>query len=479
MASQQVFDHSEIHGLTGEFRDPTLERRFRIDVLPEWQSRFRTNVAIAAVAVSGLAALDYTTFGPSSEFFGLAAMRLAFLMVALWALLTTFTPDRVDQYDLTVFIFQCACIAGFCLTVRLVEPEGTLPGFIMVTIIAQLYLFVPSRPVPVTMVVFAGCVALIVITLPPGARLTVTHVGQAAALLIFAIAGGLTTLRVAKLQRQRFATRETEHRVLVELEARSEELAAARDEANHANRAKSEFLAHMSHELRAPLNAINGFSEIIKDEMFGPVPPRYRDYAGDIHRSGMLLTALINDILDLSKVEAGKLEMHEEVLTPAAVVEACQRLVKDRAFKAKLDLHPLVPADAPRLRADERLVKQMLLNLLTNAIKFTPEGGEVQVVGRTLPDGAYAIAVEDTGIGIAAEDLSRVLEPYGQVEAARDRNPESTGLGLPLVKKMIELHGGSFSLESTPGQGTVATLVFPHDRVIQDSQPATPLAKAG
>jgi signal transduction histidine kinase len=302
----------------------------------------------------------------------------------------------------------------------------------------------------------------------------------ASTLLVFNAAGAASALRVARLERQRFATREAELRTLAQLTAQSHELANARDEADHANRAKSEFLAHMSHELRTPLNAINGFSEVIKDELFGPAPPRYRDYAADIHRSGMHLTALINDILDLSKVEAGKLEIHDEIVAPEQVAEACFRLLKDRAFKARLSLHSLVPADAPRLRADGRLVKQILLNLLTNAIKFTPAGGEVRVIGRGLPNGAFALAVEDTGVGIAAEDIPRVLEPYGQVGTVRRHNPEGTGLGLPLVKRMIELHGGTLALESTPGVGTVATVTFPAARVTapDDRATAAPLAKA-
>jgi two-component system cell cycle sensor histidine kinase PleC len=348
-------------------------------------------------------------------------------------------------------------------------------------------LFVPNRAILAVAAGIAGSLAYIATTVfwtPAEPRDVVAIV---TVLTVLNIVGAATLYRLHRLHREGFALLDIERRVNERLERQSTKLAKlaarlarARDDANHANRAKSEFLAHMSHELRTPLNAINGFSEIIKDEMFGPVAPRYRDYAGDIFRSGMHLTALINDVLDLSKIEAGKLEIEDEIVEPAVMVESCLRLVRDRAHKASLRLCTDLPRALPRLRADERLVKQMLLNLLTNAIKFTPPGGQVNVSARVTDSGALAFAVHDTGVGIAPHDLPRVLEPYGQVATARKHNPEGTGLGLPLVKKMIELHGGTLELDSIPTVGTIATVTFPSERVTADDRPAAayPLAKA-
>jgi len=473
-------DQATISRLTGEFRDPDMERRFRLAVLADWQARFRANAAVLAGGFTALGALDYSVLGWSTAFYVLLSARLSFAALALSLLAVRFVPDRIRRYDRWTLILAYATAATFCAVIGIRGLGLMTAAVVMVSIITQLYLFLPNRPALAVAAALPSTMAFLAIFMRSTEIGSLDFTTLASTLLVFNAAGAASALRVARLERQRFATREAELRTLAQLTAQSHELANARDDANHANRAKSEFLAHMSHELRTPLNAINGFSEIIKDEMFGPAPPRYRDYAADIHRSGMHLTALINDILDLSKVEAGKLEIHDEIVAPALVVEACFRLLKDRASKARLSLHALVPPDAPQLRADARVVKQILLNLLTNAIKFTPAGGDVRVVGRRLPGGGFALAVEDTGVGIAAADIPRVLEPYGQVGAARRHNPDGTGLGLPLVKKMIELHGGTLALESTPGVGTVATVTFPAARVTapDDRATAAPLAKA-
>jgi two-component system cell cycle sensor histidine kinase PleC len=241
--------------------------------------------------------------------------------------------------------------------------------------------------------------------------------------------------------------------------------AEAKDVADAASRTKSEFLANMSHELRTPLNAVMGFSEVIKNEMFGAVGvPQYVDYAADIYASGAHLLEIINDILDLSKVEAGKLELAEERLDLRAVVESVFQLVKGRADEGGVKLMHDIANDLPRLYADKRKLKQMLLNLLSNAIKFTRQGGAVDLVASVADDGGLAIRVRDTGIGIAAEQFDLVLSPFGQVDSALAREHQGTGLGLPLVKALVELHDGHLVLESEPGVGTNISLCFPPDR---------------
>jgi signal transduction histidine kinase len=242
-----------------------------------------------------------------------------------------------------------------------------------------------------------------------------------------------------------------------------------------ANRTKSEFLATMSHELRTPLNAIIGFAQIMSMEAFGPLGNgRYRDYAADIGDSGTHLLEIINDILDIAKMEAGKLEIADEVVDVGATVAAACRLIRARAEKARLTLAVAVPAELPPLRADARQLKQMLINLLTNAVKFTPDGGRVEVRAAVEPQGGLGIAVADTGIGIAPAHLSRVVEPFFQVDSSLSRRHEGTGLGLTLVAAMIREHGGAFHLESDLGKGTTATISFPRERLL----PLTALAQA-
>ncbi len=244
-------------------------------------------------------------------------------------------------------------------------------------------------------------------------------------------------------------------------------LRRARDEAELANRSKTEFLANMSHELRTPLNAIIGFSEIMRDELLGALgDKRYRQYALDIHSSGAHLLEIINDILDLSKIEAGKHELIEETVELASVVKGCFLLLGERAQSGDVALIQRLPEDLPAMRADPRKIKQILLNLLANSVKFTPAGGSVTVTAAREPDGSISFSVVDTGIGIDPEHIERVLAPFGQVDSGLGRKYEGTGLGLPLARAFAELHGGGLELASHPGEGTRVTVRLPKTRVI-------------
>ncbi|MBM3581775.1 MAG: HAMP domain-containing histidine kinase [Alphaproteobacteria bacterium] len=245
------------------------------------------------------------------------------------------------------------------------------------------------------------------------------------------------------------------------IENQRKQLAKAHDAVLRANQAKSDFLAGMSHELRTPLNAIIGFSELMRSQMFGPLGnPRYIEHAGIIHDSGNHLLELINGILDFSKAEAGRVELHVEETVFADLAEASVRMVGERAAKAGVALELQLPEPPVAIAVDGLRLKQVLLNLLTNAIKFTPSGGRVTLAAGLVPHG-FQISVADTGIGIAPEDLERVMEPFGQARDSRVRDQEGTGLGLPLAKHLIELHGGLLTLASEYGRGTTVTATLP------------------
>ena len=294
--------------------------------------------------------------------------------------------------------------------------------------------------------------------------------------------GGLvmTAADITSIKRQEEARRLNEealqHAVARLEESRRElsELArkyqAEKFRAEGANSAKSEFLANMSHELRTPLNAINGFSEMMVGEMFGPLGDRrYKEYSADILASGQHLLALINDILDMSKIEAGKMNLHLEVVDVAEMAAEAVRLMRNRAESAGLMIRVIAPDDLPTLEADYRGLKQILLNLLSNAIKFTPQGGRITVHAARV-EGAggprVRIGVSDTGIGIAPEDVGRLARPFEQIETQHSKTQQGTGLGLALTKALVELHEGVLSIESEPGVGTIVSFTLPLKPVV-------------
>jgi two-component system cell cycle sensor histidine kinase PleC len=243
-------------------------------------------------------------------------------------------------------------------------------------------------------------------------------------------------------------------------------LESARFAAEDSSRVKGEFLANISHELRTPLNAIIGFSEIIRDARMGPVSARYQDYAQDIYGSGAHLLRLINDVLDLAKVESGRLELFEEVLNLEKLIEDCKRLVGHRAAAGGLALATKIPSDLPGVRGDELRLKQILLNLLSNAVKFTPTGGRILVSAEVLPDRGIVLSVIDTGIGMEPHEIPLALEPFRQLDGTLNRRFQGTGLGLPLARRLTELHGGILEISSTKERGTSAAVKLPASRVI-------------
>jgi signal transduction histidine kinase len=271
------------------------------------------------------------------------------------------------------------------------------------------------------------------------------------------------------LRRQTEADRLRAHiaeleRTQSELEQTSHHLAQALEDAGAANRAKSLFLAAMSHELRTPLNAVIGFSELLSSEMFGPLgSDRYHEYADDILKSGKHLLALINDVLDLSHLDTGDLKLADDDVDLHELLEAAVGVMRETAQQSGVTLKCDIAANFPILRADRRRLRQVLINLLSNAVKFTSYGGRVDVTAAWDSDGA-TLRIHDTGIGIAAGDIPKAFERFGQVDSRLSRRYEGVGLGLPLSKQLVESHGGSLTLDSTPDVGTTITIVLPAER---------------
>ena len=266
-------------------------------------------------------------------------------------------------------------------------------------------------------------------------------------------------------------------RTLVDITERKraeENLREALEAAEIANRGKTAFLANMGHELRTPLNSVIGFSEVIKDEILGPMDnPKYQDYAADIFTSGQHLLGLISDILDISKIEVGEMDIAEEPVDIGETINFCVRMIKERAERAEIKLSVKIAEGCPALRADERRLRQILLNLLSNAVKFTPSRGKVSIGAEQVNGVGIRLWVSDTGIGIAADDIPRVLKPFTQVRSPYYSNLKGTGLGLSLAKSLSELQGGSLEIESEVGKGTTVSIHFPPGKTISAKKTRT------
>lgn len=364
---------------------------------------------------------------------------------------------------------------GLVWVFQLVHPVGPHEGlatfdlFVMLLVVAVASMLASSLPAAVLAATTPVTVAVALTFIASGVVQNFVLAGMAIAAQCYFV---LLSYRIYTSNLAALEARAEKDALFGELEQAKAKSDEARRRAEAANIAKSRFLAQMSHELRTPLNAILGFSEVMKNEIFGPhAVAVYKDYSNDIHNSGVHLLGLINEILDLSRIEAGRYELNEEAVGLAQTVEECHHLLKLRASNRKITIRESFEPNMPKLWADERAVRQVCLNLLSNAIKFTPQGGEVWLkVGWTSGGGQY-LSVRDTGPGIPEEEIPVVLDSFGQGSNAIKSAEQGAGLGLPIVKSIMDLHGGGFSLKSRLREGTEVIVTFPPERVMSALEP--------
>jgi two-component system cell cycle sensor histidine kinase PleC len=354
-----------------------------------------------------------------------------------------------------------------CGTLLLIADDASAHGFALVLLILVCGMIATTASA-IPAAVGAGLAPIVAAALwSVGARSLIDFT------LMFALCGGVllyfTVLanRLLRLALAGLSFQEEKDALIAELEQSKYNSDEARRRAESANLAKSRFLATMSHELRTPLNAILGFSEVMHAELFGPhSSPSYKEYSHDIHSSGQHLLMLINEILDLSRVEAGRYDLKEESVSLPGVVEECRHLLALRAKTKAIEVVEEIDADLPRIWADERALRQITLNILSNAIKFTPQGGRVTIkVAQDSARGQY-LSIRDTGPGIPEEEITTVLSSFGRGSMAQKNAEEGTGLGLPIVRGLVELHGGEFKFKSKVREGTEVIVSLPPERVM-------------
>jgi two-component system, cell cycle sensor histidine kinase PleC len=449
-----------------------LERAFDYELVRLF-AQYRTSASLPLFGLAsaiGAVATIWIPLQSTALWFSLVLAGMG-LMLTLSQRFLREDPDRVrlEVWRRRFILGELLQGASWALIIQVLvaaQPVGARSFLLFIMVMLAAVTAMLSATIPVA--VYAGLVPLAIAMLSltissPGMDMIMLVAMAASAQVFFLfLANRLYSSAVATLQ-----SRAEKDAIFAELEEAKANSDEARRRAEEANLAKSRFLATMSHELRTPLNAILGFSEVMKNEVFGAhASASYKEYASDIHGSGQHLLTLINEILDLSRIEAGRYELNEEAVALPYLVEDCRHMLTLRAKAKNQAIREFVDPSLPRLWADERALRQIVLNILSNAVKFTPPGGEITIkVGWTSSGGQY-LSVKDTGPGIPEDEIPIVMSSFGRGSVAIKMAEQGSGLGLPIVKGLVDLHGGGFQLKSKPREGTEVIVTFPATRVM-------------
>jgi len=461
IASRYALDYLRL-----AFREKESEAQYQQDTFSDSINHIRLYVGAGAIGFALFGILDYYVIS-GSVIYAIWALRFGFVVPALLIVFALTFHRQFHQFAQTALLSAMLVSGVGILAMMAIMPPPYSGNYYAGIILVALYCgtlirlkFLTSSACAIGLMLAYQPVALWINPIPFGVHLSNTF------FLAMAVSVGLLTSYLHELSTRRSYIGD------IIIRAQNEKSRALLIEARVANKAKSEFLATMSHELRTPLNAVCGFSEIIKSELFGPIGQKqYADYASDIHNSGTHLLSIINDILDIAKAESGKLQLSETTVDLTDSMLGCIRMCRASADKKDVSIKTVGFDSTLQVLGDERLIRQAVLNLLSNAIKFTTAGGQVKVKLEIHISGDVAIVVSDTGVGIAAEDIERVLRPFEQVEGALARQNGGTGLGLPYSEKIAQIHGGRLVLSSTLGLGTRCKLILPQWRLLDIDEP--------
>lgn len=441
------------------FADRVFEQAFRREHARRSVPVIRMALVVGAAVYAIFASLDFLI--TKEHYRTIWLIRFGIVIPAIITVAFTYSPKFHKYGQLMLAGAMVMAGAGIVAMTAILPPElSTIyyAGLILVLIYCSTLIRLSYPAVCAISIILVGSYEVVALAVNPISAVALISNTY------FLISSAIVAILIAYLSEYYVRANYRYTCMLLAEKARSEELML---EAQAASRAKTEFLANMSHELRTPLNAIIGFSEVMREEMFGPLgSKRYQIYAEDIFQSGSFLLQIIDDILNISKAEVGTLSLHEADFDLARTIDQCLRLFRDQAAAAGLRLRLEALPPEIIVHGDERLLRQALTNILSNALKFTQRGGAITIAVKRSPESGIEISVADTGTGIAQEELEHVTQPFVQLENPYTREHSGTGLGLALAKRTMEWHGGQLRLDSKPGVGTVVTLQLPPERTV-------------
>lgn len=454
---------------SGEFVNPEVEFAFRADRHADALVHYKLVAWLLILTFPFYVWTVYQGIGSDARLYQVLGFRVTILLMGCACLFGTLRRWSHVALDRLYLVAVAVTLAAHASALGRADPQSTIAIVHGLMVLSAAHIFFPGRNIAMLPFLLCYSVSLGWSYFHHFELRQADQIGLLTWMVVTNAIGIFISYRLNRHRREAFAALRDQARTLTALHAAREEADLARSQAEQASRAKSNMLANTSHELRTPLNAIIGFSQMISTEVLGPIGERrYKQYADDIVDSGRHLLELIDDLLDLSKIEAGKVELRPKWFSPRDIALNCQHLLATKAATAGVVMDIRLARDTPGIFADERAVTQIMVNLVSNAIKFTRRGGRVTVDAARTPDGGLRLSVVDDGVGMSADEVAQALKPFEQIDNLLTHRSDGWGLGLSIVRALVDLHDAAMTIESEPGKGTCVHVDFPPERVMPD-----------